>query len=131
MPHVESVKMEDFREKDGNLNHKAYRAAMIANGEYCQNCDRYLVFPKGVKTTCPECREIATSNEEVTSDRVIRCPRCRRTWEPPDQEDYEVMQDGEHPVSCSECGEDFDVSTSVSFTFTSPAMRPEVVKDPK
>jgi hypothetical protein len=33
-----------------------------------------------------------------------------------------VFEEGEHKVSCDECGHDFEVSTYVSHTFTSPEM---------
>jgi len=120
---VECVKMESFRKPDGSVDWTAYSKAEVANGEKCQGCKTMLLYPKGYPETCGSCRDLVDDAGEVMHDRRVRCPACKHTWSPRDNEDYDVLEDGEHTVSCPECDHEFEVSTSISWTFHSPALK--------
>jgi hypothetical protein len=128
MENVELVKMDDFRKPDGNLDWTAYSKAEVANGERCDSCRSMLLHPTGRPRTCGSCRDLAEDDGEVSHDERVRCPACKHTWNPRDNEEYDLLEDGEHSTTCGECGHDFEVSTSISWTFQSPAL---VEKKPK
>lgn len=73
---------------------------------------------------CFDCKSIEGDDDEISTDDRARCPRCRHTQAYHD-DNYEWCSDGEHAVTCGNCGYDYEISTSVSFSFESPAMLPE------
>jgi DNA-directed RNA polymerase subunit RPC12/RpoP len=123
--------MDDFKRPDGNTDWASYEKAQIQNGETCSECKSCLIFPTGQPRICGSCKAMKEDKGEVSHDDDIRCPACRTTWDPRDTEDYDVLEDGEHDIRCPECDHEFTVSTSVSFTFTSPELiekKPEAEK---
>jgi len=116
---IELIKMDMYKRPDGFTDFIAYSKAQIANGEICQDCKEYLIFPKGYPCSCGSCQSMLEP-EEVQHDKFIRCPSCQHKWDPYEGEDYDVLADGDHNVYCPECDHKFSVSTSVSYTFTSP-----------
>ena len=112
--------IDDHRKPDGSLDMNSYNKAMIANGEICTECGGYITtFGNGHPGRCRQCKD-ADSQQELTHDKYIRCPKCGRKWDPYESEQYEILSDGEHSASCVECGHEFQVTTDVSYSFTSP-----------
>ena len=124
MANTKYVKMDDYEKEDGDIDWSSYRAAEIANGERCKKCNSYISFPKGCPGECYECKNIL-KDEELSHDTFIRCPYCKNTWDPSNDDDGSIWSDGEHNVWCSECDKDFEMSTHVSFTFVSPKIKDE------
>lgn len=130
------VSFADHKGADGKIDWKAYNAASeaarkadIDDGIYCYKCGTYILFGRGGgRQLCGQCRGLHGSCE-TTHDRLVRCPKCRNTFSP--QEDhYDLYGDGEHQVTCCECDHGFEVSTRVSYSFTSPALiAPEATED--
>jgi ssDNA-binding Zn-finger/Zn-ribbon topoisomerase 1 len=120
---VAEIKEDLFRGPDGKIDYAAWRKARVQNGEYCLDCRGFILFPKGRPAVCEDCRRLKENHGEVGSDRLIRCPACRKTWRPSDYEQYDTLEDGDHEVSCPHCDHEFTVSTSVTYTFTSPAVK--------
>lgn len=116
---VDRVKMDDFRDEDGNIRWSDYRQARVRNGESCQKCHTHLIFAKGHADTCRQCR-LAEETDEIWHDRFVRCPKCGYMWDPSDGDDYDLMADGDHDVQCYECDHGFEISTTISFSFKSP-----------
>lgn len=121
------ISMRDFEDEKGKVDFKAYHRAEIDAGERCYICDGYIMFAKGNKTKCYDCEKLE-KNEEVSHFCLIRCPKCKATWDAHETEDYDLHYDGEHKISCYECGYDFEVITSVSYSFKSPELIEEVSK---
>lgn len=119
---TERTKMQDFEDAKGHVDFDAYRKAQVANGENCSKCGTsFLSFnPPGRARKCIDCNNMSDRTGEVDHHRYLRCPQCGGTWDPCETEDYEVFGDEEHQVTCGECDYTFEVSTHVSYTFTSP-----------
>lgn len=121
---------EDFRKPDGSYDWGAYRAAKdaehkadVADGKYCYQCGRYLVWSnKGVRRRCGDCEALDHESDEVDSDTCVRCPKCRRTASVSYDELFDLYEEGEHEVTCSSCDHEYTVSTRVSYSFNSPAL---------
>lgn len=112
------ISFEDHKDAEGKINWQSYDAAQITAGEKCRKC-RKLIYPgKGYETSCYDCQSLSDGVSSVHS-RFIRCPKCHTTWDPYESEDYNVFEEGEHEVWCSECEHEFVVSTTVSFSFDS------------
>lgn len=119
------VRMEDYRGTDGHIDWTALRKAEIAAGEKCPRCGTYmsnLWEVRNYEHLCSQCSSLDDNKEEISHDSIIRCPNCKESWDVGEGEDYQCYEDGEHDVCCSSCGHDFIVSTSVSYSFTSPAL---------
>src|SRR5512141_2687507 len=123
------ISCEDFK-VDGKVDWDAYRAARLQAGEECIRCGDFI-FPPMLPSSypaklgprlCYSCKEMDTSAEEVDSEDYIRCPYCSHRMSVHDGDSYDLFEDGHHDVSCGECGKDFEVKTSVSYSFESPAM---------
>lgn len=89
----------------------------------CDHCQQNF-WTKLESACCPDCRLIP-HKEELDHSSLIRCPKCGDTWDPQHDDDYAVLGEGVHAVSCGECEHDFTVSTSISWNFTSPALLPK------
>lgn len=115
------IHMEDYRRGDGSVDWERYRAAQVAAGEICSRCHSYRAGLSAVgPALCWQCRAL-DAPEAVDHDSFVRCPKCGESWDPSDYDDREVYADGEHELSCVECGHAFEVTTHVSFSFSSPA----------
>lgn len=123
------TRIDDHKKTDGSIDWSAYNAAKKRNGESCQKCGAYIVLGGGGSPrTCHSCERLL-KDEEITHDKFIRCPKCKKLWSPYDCEQYEVFTDGEHEISCYECDHTFEVSTHLSFSFTSPELITEDSED--
>lgn len=122
------IDFDKLRKPDGSLDVEAYGAATAADradrtakGELCQErgCGRFIIWAKGYPQTCAPCKAL---DEPGALDHPgeIRCPKCGAHWSPSDSEDYDVYNDGDHEVTCSGCGHDFEIQTSVTYSFRSP-----------
>jgi hypothetical protein len=95
----------------------------VDNGQWCYRCGHiasYLSAP-GYRKLCSSCENLDLDKGEVTSGTYIRCPKCGHQFNPFETEEYHVFEDGEHEVTCGSCDHTFEVTTSVSYTFASPA----------
>lgn len=110
----------DDHKVDGKVDWSAYRKAQIENGEICRKCLSHMTFSRGYSRLCPACKKLEEDDGEVWSDDYVRCPKCSTTWQPYESEQYELLGDGSHDVTCSNCDHDFTVSTSISWSFNSP-----------
>ena len=115
------VSMKDYEDKNGEVDWKAYRQAQVDAGEKCYKCNTYVMFSKGFRTLCSDCISLGDKGE-ISHDSFIRCPKCKESWDPSYSDDFEVYQDGDHEVHCSECQHKFQITTHVSYTFCSPAL---------
>lgn len=99
----------------------AYHHAEVAAGQKCTCCGDMIYPAKGHPSRCSSCEDL-DADPEVRHDHLIRCPACGNHWKPQDTEDYKTAhEDGDHEVNCPECDHEFTVTTSVSYTYTSPA----------
>ena len=122
-PRTPCVKMDDYAvatKSGSSWDWAAYNAAKVANGEKCTCCGAFMFNHHGSPQQCTDCNSMKDDTEELTHDTFIRCPKCGDHWSPQASEDYEVFGDGEHDVCCGNCDHDFEVSTMVSYSFTSP-----------
>lgn len=118
------VNSDDFKKEDGYTDWEAYHKAEEDAGERCYKCGAYNFFASGSKRLCGQCSKIEES-DKFDHDSFVRCPKCKRTWNPGEEDDYEVYADGQHDICCGECGHDFEVSTNVSYSFESPELLEE------
>jgi len=123
------VSISDHENEDGTTNWDTYNAAQkvekeeeVAKGERCKDCDRWVFNLRSGDgpQQCGECRH-QDDKEEWDSDTNVRCPKCKDIWDPSANEQYDLMEDGEHTVTC-DCDHEFVVRTSVSWNFTSPEL---------
>ena len=117
------IDFSDFKDAKGNTDWAAYRAACIAAGELCMRCETAQYSRgSGSPRLCLDCQSLDTDSDEVTHDDYVRCPRCHHQHRVSDGDNYDLYEDGEHDFTCQSCDLDFEVSTSVSYTFRSPAL---------
>lgn len=116
------IDINRYKDSEDNVDWKAYRAARIANGEICTSCGGFIIWNKGYPDTCYDCKQMVKDLGEVSHEDYIRCPRCRNQVNIAYEEDYSLYQDGEHKVTCSECDYEYEITTHISFSFTSPAI---------
>jgi hypothetical protein len=127
------VSISDYKDASGKIDWDSYRAAErverqadIDRGRYCYRCKAYIIFGgKGYKQLCYDCEQFDSNTDDITNPNFVRCPKCRHRMSIEDNELYDLYQDGEHQVTCSHCTHDFEVSTSVSYSFRSPALLDE------
>lgn len=120
------VSIKDWKKPDDTIDWRGYRAARVSNGEVCFKCNTYITCTcaPGHEQLCYECKDIAKP-DELDHSSYVRCPSCGHAWNPGECDDYECFGDGEHRVQCGECDHCFEISTSVSYSFQSPAMLKE------
>ncbi len=115
------VSIDDHRKKDGGIDWDSYRKAQVASGEACRECGSFIVFGRGVPRLCGSCSALHQDEGDVSHEYRLRCPKCRHLWKVGTDE-YDLHQEGTHEVMCPECEHEFDIQTSVSFSFTSPKL---------
>ncbi len=125
--------INDFKNDDGNVDWSAYKEAQVKAGQICMDCGSYIIFNKTGPAKCYDCKQLEEPGE-CSSDAFIRCPDCGHKEKVFDGDHYEILSDDTHDVSCQECDHDFEITTSVSYTFSSPEMiaqkeNPEKNKD--
>jgi DNA-directed RNA polymerase subunit RPC12/RpoP len=96
------------------------------SGEKCRKCGAYIfcLRPPGYSQLCWKCKQLDGA-DSVRDNRYIRCPKCRHSWNPFEDDCYfenSVFEEGEHDVSCPSCEHKFEVTTNVSYSFDSPAL---------
>lgn len=111
---------EEFEDENGNVDWRAYDRDQVNKGKQCRTCGAMILWSKGVPTQCSQCKSMTEQRDELSHDKFLRCPRCGYHWDPYESEDYEVLSDEIHVVTCMECNYDFEVTTYVSYSFTSP-----------
>jgi hypothetical protein len=116
------VEMNDFRGEGGNVDWISYNKAKINNGDVCFRCHKIQIRSTGEKSLCSQCRELE-SGDEVFHNKFVRCPKCGDTFDPYETEDYKLLYDGGHDVTCDNCDEEFEVTTYVDYEFKSPARK--------
>lgn len=95
---------------------------LISNGTLCYKCNSFI-SPRGMeKWLCYDCRNLENNKEVCDHNKYVRCPKCNFYWKPESSEDYELLKEGAHNVICSYCEHEFEVETSITYTFTSPAL---------
>lgn len=130
---MESPKINDYRidknDPTSDINwseynkvDKQYRAYEISIGVYCYKCKNFIFSNTGYKTLCYSCENLINSKEEIRHDSFIRCPKCKNISNVCDIEEYHLYDDGEHNTTCGKCDHEFEVSTSISYSFTSPEL---------
>ena len=126
------ISMKDYEDAEGTVDWKAFNKAREEAGEKCTRCGASLLLvgilgggrPTG-PTLCGACRSMDEDAEEVNHSKAVRCPRCgiRETIE--EGELYSLYEEGEHDVYCNHCEFEYEVTTYVQYTFTSPARTSE------
>jgi hypothetical protein len=112
--------LTDFKKPDGNVDWKAYDAAQVANGEKCYRCGGIAsLFGRGHRSLCGQCEELDSDRSEVLHDSLVRCPHCRHAWNVYEGDNYALLKEDTHQVTCPECEREFEVETRVSYSFTS------------
>lgn len=118
----------DFKDPETGLTDwPRYRAAQVAAGEKCCECGCLLFGlwdSRPGPRTCGECLGLRDDTGEVTHDSRVRCPQCRTVSEPDFERD--CWTEGEHSYWCENCDHTFEISTAVSYSFTSPPVIPDV-----
>lgn len=109
--------------KDGKIDWDSYAKAQIEAGEACKNCRTLILLSSGKPSLCRGCHELHNKRSEVQHSTHIRCPHCAHIWDAANSDDYELRGEGGHEVVCRECGEDFDITTTISYTFTSVELK--------
>jgi len=115
--------MNDYKDEKGLVNWTAYRQAQIANGEICSRCRGYVGYSynrQPFRTECSECKELRGTDEIYTNEKGIRCPNCRHIIDPTHDCDMDVYKDGTHTVTCDGCEHEFEVTTTVTYSWSSP-----------
>jgi len=125
---VKRVNFKDYTDEDGSIDWDACRVAEVANGQRCSSCGTFILMPSGHSTTCSACTSLTHDKEHVYHEARVRCPKCGEVWNPWETEDFQLMQEGEHNVQCDQCDHEFEVSTSVTYSFQSPERTPEPPK---
>ena len=112
---------DNYRRPDGTIDLNAFHQAEENIGERCYKCKTGLYFSKNKsRSLCSECSSMTTDIAEVTHGSLIRCPKCKNTFDICD--DYELYDSGQHDVNCPECNFKFQIDTFVEHSFTSPAL---------
>lgn len=114
------TKMDDFRKGDGKIDWQAFHNAEVEAGDICQKCHTFILFAKVGPVLCGQCRKATEETEELWHDRFVRCPKCGYMWDPSETDDYHLMADGDHDAHCCECDHEFEMGTSISFSYKSP-----------
>jgi DNA-directed RNA polymerase subunit RPC12/RpoP len=125
--------MDDFKKPDGHIDWNAYHEAEVQAGERCMRC-RSNIFSFNLFSEdksrgprlCGSCKVMDQDEGEITHDDFIRCPHCGHQDRITDWDcDYgrEKYEEGEHEVYCRECDKEFEITTHVSYSYTSPPMK--------
>jgi uncharacterized C2H2 Zn-finger protein len=95
----------------------------IEEGSRCYQCKKYLVagLLSSVRRRrrCHQCTK-ADDPGELDHDKFLRCPGCGHLWDPYEAEETGVFEEGPHDVRCPRCDREFEVETTISYSFTSP-----------
>ena len=113
------INIDDHTKEDGSVDWNSYNQAKIDNGDACYRCESVILFGEGFKRLCGNCNRLSLDGE-IHHKKFVRCPSCRHSWNPSDSDDYQFFEEGEHELTCPICEHEFEISTQVSYNFTSP-----------
>ncbi len=117
---------KDFEDDKGKVDWTAYHKRRKDIGEECFECGRLIhldgIDAPGHPEKCRDCNDMSVDKEEVTHEDFIRCPACRNQMRIIGGNDFDCYDAGEHEIMCDECEFEFEITTDVTYTFTSPAM---------
>ena len=116
------ISILDYKTSDGKVDWNEYRTAKIGAGERCYQCGASIQFGSGFRSLCSACQLLVSNDGGVSHEQYIRCPKCSKTWDPYQHENYDLLEDGPHDVTCPRCDHEFEVETDVTYSFTSPGM---------
>ena len=116
------ISYKDFERPDGSVDWEACDRAKKAVGDSCTECGAFLLFGMGHPEKCASCKALVHDAGAVHHASSVRCPHCRKLMDVSDSELYALYEAGEHEITCHGCDREFTVSTSVSFSFESPAL---------
>ena len=123
------VKIRDFEKEDGSVDWDAYHKAEVANGDRCMTCGGFtfnsILHDDCGPSECNSCKSMASDDDEVSHDSMVRCPHCGKTIRVDDLDEYDIYREGGFELDCVECDEEFTVQVQVSYSYTSP----ERIKD--
>jgi hypothetical protein len=104
-------------------------------GMWCYQCGglaRLLGdWKPGYKRLCHSCDALKNGEGEVSHHDCVRCPKCGSMWSPCEGDNYDLLGDGEHDVTCCECEHEFEITTTIMYKFTSPARIANGDSDPE
>ena len=118
----------DFEREDGTIDWDAYHDSQVQAGNRCMSCGTLILnlglFSKPIDHAqdCISCRSMNNDSGEVTHDEYIRCPKCKHQHDASDEWEARIYEDGEHDIICVKCYREFEVSTRVSYSYTSPKL---------
>lgn len=122
------ISLRDFEKPVGGVDWNAYRAAQVEAGERCSLCGAFIltIFANRLgPRQCADCRSLEGTSE-VRHRAFLRCPDCGHSWDLRHR-DCDVFEEGPHSVTCPVCSADFEIKTSIEFTFTSPEKKAGVL----
>lgn len=120
--------LDKYRKPNGYIDWDQLRAAELAAGGRCVQCDGVIHHPTGVRSLCTSCSVLDIFDDEVTHGSMIRCPGCGH---PDHVEEWdsdranERYVEGEHWTRCPACGLEHTFETHVSYSYTSPQRKVE------
>jgi hypothetical protein len=120
---MSNININDFLDENGIVNWARYKQAKRNAGEECYKCGGYISHHliTGRQMLCSSCNSLNANTGEVYSESLTRCPSCSHQQEI-DTDYYTIFEEGLHCVSCNECGLDYDIETSVKYTYRSPKL---------
>lgn len=87
----------------------------------CKICGKTIVVLTGGTNICSECKAIKYM-ERLDHSLLIQCPMCRCMENV--GHDYGLLKillkEGDHSVTCSDCGYEYEVETEIHYRFISP-----------
>lgn len=120
---TQPINVEDYN-INFKTNWKAYFEAKVNNGEECYECKTHLSQPKGCRSLCYECSELANEDDYISQNtQGIRCPSCRHILRPDDNPDEPFHEEGGHNTICPSCNEEFEFETHVEYSWSCPAIK--------
>jgi hypothetical protein len=121
------IKMNNYRRENGSVDWDAYHGAQVIAGEICMQCGHYIFNFFGPDTPgpkkCGSCETLDIAIEEVTHEDLLRCPKCKHLQ--PSCDEWESGIHNEDDLSniiCNECEHEYEVETSITYSFRSPPL---------
>lgn len=118
------MSISDFKDANGYTDWDAYEADEVSKGNRCKTCGTYIIHafstPKGPKE-CYSCKTLEGSDDEVTHDRYVRCPRCGLKDDAADWWESGIYDDNDTTsIYCNECEYEYEVTTHIIYSYESP-----------
>lgn len=128
--------LEDHKKPDGSFDSESWNKAYTQEredrkqrGELCIACGALIIHSSGLPARCRDCRAIDEPGS-LDHHAAVRCPKCGHHWKIMGSDDYELFHEGTHDVTCGECDHEFEVETSVTYSFRSPERQAEKGGEP-